>query len=112
MKFIVIFIGFLIKIIKKVQKSRFLKIKEFLWYNLNMNELEFLTYIKRKRKEKNILVKDMAMYLNVSKSYYSRIENSKIKLSFKMIKIISEILDIDLNIIKDINDYNKVFFYD
>ena len=77
-----------------------------------MSEFEFIDLIKRKRKEKNILLKDMAMYLNVSKSYYCKVEKLKLKLSFTLIKNISEILDIDLNIIKDLNDYNKVVFYD
>ncbi len=77
-----------------------------------MKEIEFIIYVKQKRKEKNILTKDMAALLNVSSSYYSKIENNKISLNFSMIKRISEILDIDLNIIKNYDNFNHVVYYD
>lgn len=77
-----------------------------------MKEIEFIIYVKQKRKEKNILTKDMAALLNVSPSYYSKIENNKISLNFSMIKRISEILDIDLNIIKNYDNFNHIVYYD
>ena len=77
-----------------------------------MTEKEFKTLIKQKRIEKHIMLKDMANRLNISSSYYSKIENDKIKINYELIKRISEILEIDLNIIKDSIIIKKVIFYD
>ena len=77
-----------------------------------MNELEFIKYVKQKRIEKNILIKDMAKLLEISVSYYSKLENNKSKLDYNKVKLLSEILEIDLNIIKTKKAKKNIVYYD
>ncbi|WP_284650752.1 helix-turn-helix domain-containing protein [Flavobacterium terrisoli] len=55
----------------------------------------FLTKITAKRLEKNISQRYMAARLNISQSYYNKLENGKIEMTVNTMLTISEILDID-----------------
>ena len=75
-----------------------------------MREYEFLLIIQYTRLKKNLFQKDMARLLNISKSSYSKLERGEKKLNYENIKKIAEILDIDLNIIKDKTRERNVYY--
>lgn len=69
-----------------------------------MTEQQFINLIKKKRESKFILQKTIAKKIPISKSSYSKLENGNKKLNFFLIKRLSELLDIDLNQIKDLDN--------
>ena len=77
-----------------------------------MTELEFIQLVKRLRTLKKLNQKKMASILQIPISSYSRIENGIYKLNFRLIKSLSEVLDIDLNVIKDVKLIDKIVYYD
>ena len=77
-----------------------------------MTELEFIQLVKRLRTLKKLNQKQMASILQIPISSYSRIENGIYKLNFRIIKNLSEVLDIDLNVIKDVKLIDKIVYYD
>lgn len=81
------------------------------YFGDNMEEKEFITLIKQKRRNKKLLQKDLAKLIPISKSSYSKLENGKMSLNFFLIRRLSELLDIDLNEIK-VNNYNKFPYFD
>ena len=71
-----------------------------------MEEKEFIALITLKRESRLINQKDIAKLIPMSASSYSKLEKGKLKLNYFLIRRLSEIFDIDLNIIK-VKNYNK-----
>lgn len=71
-----------------------------------MEEKEFIALIILKRESRMIMQKDIAKLIPMSTSSYSKLEKGIIKLNYFTIRRLSEILDIDLNLIK-VKNYNK-----
>lgn len=66
-----------------------------------MTEKEFLMSVKIQRERLFLSQKDFARQIPLSKSTYCKIENGRQKITFFVLKRIAEILNIDLNSIKD-----------
>ena len=64
--------------------------------------------IRLARKEKNYSQEYVALRLNISQSYYGRIENGKVNLDLKILNKILEILEIDyVEFFTSIKKYKK-----
>ncbi len=74
-----------------------------------MTYYEFIELIKEKRNELNFTQEFIANKLNISRSKYNKIENAKLEINFKELVLISNLLDIDLNIIKKEKSKNHFF---
>ena len=77
-----------------------------------MNELEFIELIKEKRNRKKMSQKELSKLSSIPRSKLCKIENGNQKLSFSDIKILSIILDIDLNEIKADYCLKNAIYYD
>ena len=77
-----------------------------------MKEIEFIKLVKRLRIMKRINQKQMANILQIPASSYCRLENGIYKLNFYQIRVLAETLDIDLNIIKEEKNIEKIVFFD
>lgn len=77
-----------------------------------MNEFEFIKLIKEKRLSKKLSQKELAKLLVIPHTTLCKIENGKQKLDYKTIRMISIILDIDLNLIKEDYCEKEAIYYD
>ena len=66
-----------------------------------MTQKEFITLIKQKRESLLLSKKEFARQIPISESAYSKIENYQQNLNYFLIKRIAELLEIDLNILKE-----------
>ena len=66
-----------------------------------MSYEEFLNLIKMRRLELNLTQEDLAYMIPVSRIRYNRIETTKSELTYYELKAIAEILNINLNVIKN-----------
>ena len=66
-----------------------------------MSYEEFLNLIKMRRLELNLTQEDLAYMIPVSRIRYNRIETNKSELTYYELKAIAEILNINLNVIKN-----------
>ncbi len=69
-----------------------------------------MEFVKKKRLSQNLSQKDLAKSIPISKTAYSKIENHLQKPSVFVIQRLAEILDIDLNILK--NTSKDIMNYD
>lgn len=75
-----------------------------------MNQKQFIELVKRKRLSKMLSQKELAKSIPISKSAYCKIENHIQNPSFFIIRRLAEILELDLNQIKETRTGNV--FYD
>ncbi len=75
-----------------------------------MDQKQFIELVKRKRLSNLLSQKDLAKSIPISKVTYSKIENHQQNPIFFVIRRLAEILDIDLNIIKE--EQSLIVFYD
>ncbi|MCI9181658.1 MAG: helix-turn-helix transcriptional regulator [Acholeplasmatales bacterium] len=75
-----------------------------------MDQKQFIELVKRKRLSNLLSQKDLAKSIPISKVTYSKIENHQQNPNFFVIRRLAEILDIDLNIIKE--EQSLIVFYD
>ncbi|MDE5714767.1 MAG: helix-turn-helix transcriptional regulator [Anaeroplasmataceae bacterium] len=75
-----------------------------------MNQYDFIELIKKKRENQFLSQKDLAKQIPISKTAYCKIENHQQNLNFFIIKRIAELLEIDLNLIKDLK--KETIFFD
>ena len=74
-----------------------------------MDQKQFIELV-RKRLSNLLSQKDLAKSIPISKVTYSKIENHQQNPNFFVIRRLAEILDIDLNIIKE--EQSLIVFYD
>ena len=75
-----------------------------------MDQKQFIELVKRKRLSNLLSQKDLAKSIPISKVTDSKIENHQQNPNFFVIRRLAEILDIDLNIIKE--EQSLIVFYD
>ena len=77
-----------------------------------MSELEFIELIKDKRYKKKMSQKELSKLTSIPTSKLCKIENGNQKLNFNDIRILSIILEIDLNQIKHDYCQKNAIYYD
>ena len=75
-----------------------------------MDQKQFIELVKKKRLKKLLNKKKKKKSIPISKVTYSKIENHQQNPNFFVIRRLAEILDIDLNIIKE--EQSLIVFYD